>query len=212
MFTLLFVVTLLLLPSLHVSLTCYLGTTATATSNCTVTAAYGQDSCVGFLFQTPLVPGNGTYVYTCGNCSLYQSFAATPGGFASNVTCCASGDLCQSVAPAPPLGSCEELVSQTNCTARADCYWCGADLFGVGLCQSFVGFTFPGSGVPQLPAFALPLVVPPPVCSEVAFQQFQPAYTVNKLTLAYLEAFGFPAIISMHASLTLVHFPIVQAI
>ena len=183
---------LCLLSPLHLSLTCYSGTWATATTNCTVDPLQGQDSCVTAVFQTPLVPGNGTVVYTCGSCSLYQSLV----GLASNVTCCASGDLCQPVAPPPSNASCEALVTETACVTRSDCYWCANSIFGMGLCQSFVGFSFPGSGVPQLPAFALPLVVPPPVCATVAFQGAVPAYTVDKLTLQYLTAYGFPAIIA----------------
>jgi hypothetical protein len=38
------------------------------------------------------------------------------------------------------------------------------------------------------------LVVPPSICQTVRFKQFQPAYTVNNLTLAYLTSFGLPAI------------------
>ena len=187
--------TVLLFAVLGGALVCKLGTAQPPQSNCTVTAAYGQDSCISATFHTPLVGGNGTDVYTCGNCSIFQSIAMIPGGFLANVACCSASDLCQTVSSPPPSPpACDALVDQSSCTARQDCYWCGAGILGVDLCQSFIGLSFPGTGGQQLPPFALPLVVPPPVCSFVAFQQFQPAYTVDKLTLAYLEAYGFPSV------------------
>ncbi len=164
---------LFLFFSLRAALVCHQGTVQ-ALGNCT---ASGQDTCI----SGTLAPGNNTAVYACGNCTLFQSLLV-------NVTCCSAADLCQSVAPPSPPGACDTLVSEANCTARADCYWCGAGLLGFSLCQSFVGL--------PLPAFALNLVVPPPVCSSVVFQPFQPAYTVDQLTLAYLEAYGFPPVAS----------------
>lgn len=181
------------------SLTCSFGTAeelSQSALSCIVNPLFGQDSCISAIFHTPLVPGVATPVYTCGNCSLFQSFSATPGSFTSNVTCCSSGDFCQTIAsPPPPPTSCDALTTQSSCIALSACYWCNGSIFGMGICQNYTGFTFPGTGVPQLPAFALNLVVPPPVCSSIAFQQFQPAYTVNNLTLQYLVGYGFYPVI-----------------
>jgi hypothetical protein len=200
MLFLLFILATLLSPC--VSLVCSFGTAAELNQtavplNCTVNALLGQDSCISAIFQTPLVAGAGTAVYTCGNCSVFQTMGSTPGSSVSNVTCCSSGDLCQTISPPPPVASCESMITQSSCIALSECYWCGSSIFGMGICQNYTGFTFPGTGVPQLPAFALNLVVPPPVCSFVDFQQFQPAYTVNNLTLAYLTSYGFYPIYRM---------------
>lgn len=177
------------------SLSCYSGTSASlnvSIVNCTVNPFY-QDSCISAIYNNPTVPtAQGTDIYLCGNCTLYSGLAFA--GLARNVSCC-FGDSCQTIAPPPSPASCTALPDEATCVLRPDCYWCGASptaLFGVGLCQSWIDFTAPPG--PVLPCFGLPLAVVPTLCGSVSCPPANPPYTVNKLTLEFLTAFGLPAI------------------
>lgn len=179
------------------SLTCNLGTAASLNAfpnNCTVFSGSPafQDSCISAKFNTPLVPPYGSDVYFCGSCAAYQ---VSPLNLTvSNVTCC-QNDTCQTIASAPAAGTCQSFTNSSACTSRSDCYWCGAaGLFGgIGVCQSFANFRYGPTA-----CFAIPLVVPPPVCGAVACPPFAgPPYTVQYLTLNYLRSFGYTPITSI---------------
>ena len=58
---------------------------------------------------------------------------------------------------------------------------------GLSLCQPM-----PGAGIDT--CWAVPLTVPPSVCGSVTCAPFEPAYTVEKLTLAFLVNYGFEPI------------------
>ena len=179
------------------SLDCYYGTAAqlnVSNASCTVNPLYYQDSCISGVYNTLFVPIPGSDFYQCGNCTVFQGLVFA--GLVSNVSCCFA-DYCQTIAPPPSPASCTSYTTESACQTRPDCYWCGTSytsLFGMGMCQSFLGYTLPGIPAPQLPPWALGLGVTPQICETVTWQPFVPAYTVNTLTLDYLTTFGLPAI------------------
>lgn len=167
---------LLLFFNCYFALTCYQGTRIGPQDICNTT---GNDLCITALLSTPTFPDSGTEIYTCGNCSYFQT---TPGYF-SNVSCC-STDLCQVFGPAPSPGTCDSINNETSCINRTDCYWCENSLVDVGICKN----------LSVLPCFATDLYMPPPICGSISCTPFTPPYTVNTLTLNYLTNFGLPAI------------------
>jgi hypothetical protein len=186
----------LLLVTPILSLTCNSGTAASLSVvpiNCTTISGspFFQDSCISAKFNTPLTPPYGSDVYFCGNCAAFSNPPLSL--FASNVSCC-QNDTCQTIAPAPPAGTCNSFITSATCAADPACYWCGApSIFGfIGICQSLSGLTCWGA----------PLFVPKPICSSVTCAPFQgPPYTVNELTLDYLLGFGYSAITSTLSTL-----------
>jgi hypothetical protein len=156
------------------TLQCHWGTTASI-SNCTTT-----DACItGALL-------NGTTVYSCGDCAFFQTNLTN---YVGNVTCCSTTDYCNTITSPPPLnGSCEAVIDSHSCLNRTDCYWCNNSVFdSLGLCQPR----------PPLPCWGVPVLVAQPlVCGTVECAPFEPAYTVDVLTLAYLTAFEFPSVVT----------------
>ena len=158
----------------HSALVCTLGTPASPLSNCTT--AQPGDSCIGGVFAA-----SQAQFYACGDCAYYQNLTAV----FSNISCCASGNHCQAIAPPPPPMDCTSLLSESSCTTRAQCFWCGNASIGFDLCQSVnstVGY----------PCWAMPLLVPATACGTIGCAPSVPAYTVNNLTLASLTTYGFP--------------------
>lgn len=182
-----FIILLALLLSGTHSLTCNFGTAsslALAPANCTVSA--GQDACISAVFNTTL-NGNttGNSVYTCGNCSFYQSSTS----FAASVTCCAT-DNCQTIDPPPATGTCASLTDSASCTTRDDCFWCNNSVFGMGICQDLPGGTIND-------CWAVPLRAPPSVCASIQCAPPPQPYTVQSLTLAYQAHYGFKPVMSL---------------
>jgi hypothetical protein len=172
----------------HLTLDCYFGTNDNL-QTCTVDPSLGQDSCISASFKASAAPSI-TNIFTCGSCSAFSN--PTLNSTYSNVTCCNSSNFClQTPGTASSNLTCDFLTDQDSCQLRADCYWCGGSptttLNGFGLCKSFVGFRLG-------PCWALPLVLPPPICESINCKPADPAYTVNNLTLQFLTEYGLPAI------------------
>lgn len=166
--------------NLHFGLTCYKGTRISlAQNNNTCNAGTGQQ-CIRAVLTTPTVLDNGTEIYTCGNCSQFQSPTF------HNISCCNSGDLCQNLGVLPDSESCDAVTNQTGCVFRSDCYWCNNSLLGLGICKELSNFS--------APCFAVSLYMPPPICESIACAQINPQYSSNKLSLQYLTNFGLPSI------------------
>jgi hypothetical protein len=170
------------------SLECRFGT-ADNLQTCTVQSALGQDSCISASFTAPLAPSS-TEIYTCGACAVFNDPALS--STYANVSCCSDTDYCQNITNTTSDNtSCDFITSEDSCQLREDCYWCGGtpttSLNGFGLCKSFVGFLLG-------PCWAVPLVLPPPICDELVCKPADPAYTVDTLTLEFLVDFGFPSL------------------
>jgi hypothetical protein len=177
--------TVLVLIRVGYSLNCRFGTPDNLQ---TCTAEIGQDSCISATFKAPFSPSL-TEIYTCGTCAVFNDPSLSVAY--SNISCCNFSDYCQTISSTSDNLSCDFITNEESCQLRADCYWCGGTpsttLNGFGLCKSWIGFELG-------PCWALPLVLPPPLCDEIVCQPADPAYTVDVLTLEYLLEYGFPAL------------------
>lgn len=177
--TLLHIISILILPQFLLSLTCYRGTAnslVNTSNNCTT-----SDECITFLFNTSLDGSTSpTSVYTCGNYTLYQQLP-----YVSNLSYCLT-DNCQmrDLPQSPPR--CASFLTETNCTAQSNCFWCGNSSFGVDLCQ-------PLPGGPIDVCWAVPVVIPALMCGYIGCEpSTEPNYEPGFLTLDYLTNFGLP--------------------
>lgn len=161
-------------------LVCYEGTRISLSNSLTTCNTVIGEQCISASLITPTLADNGTKIYTCGNCSYFQS------QYFNNVSCCNSGDLCQTLGSLPNSGSCDAIINQSFCNARNDCYWCNNSIVSTGICKSLSNFL--------APCFAISLYMPPPICESIKCHPIIPSYTVNKLSLKYLTDFGLPSI------------------
>lgn len=171
--------------SLASTLECWSGTDVNHTT-CVTT---NGNECIRTEIWTPNLPGPGSIIYACGNCSSLNGVPSL-----KDTNCCNQSDLCQSLSLNVTTNSslCDSNENSTSCLKRSDCYWCSNALgTGVGVCKSLKGFPS---------CYILPVFIHPSVCGPILCPPIRDTlkYRYIKLSKQFLVNFGLPPLSMFH--------------